>query len=274
MPKLEGTLLLVGAGKMGGAMLSGWLDSGIEPASILIQDPSPASEIAELARHHAIRSAPSFDPSEAAPAVVVLAVKPQVMDTVAPTVTGLASPNTLIISVAAGRTVASLARHFPPDTPIVRAMPNTPSSVGRGVTGAYAAAGVSDDQKLLCTELLDAVGATVWVDREADIDAVTAVSGSGPAYVFHLVEAMTAAGMREGLSEAIAGELARRTVAGAGELLHRSELPAATLRENVTSPGGTTAAALAVLMAEEKGLTQLMGDAVNAARRRAEELSG
>jgi len=271
---MKGTFLLVGAGKMGGAMLSGWLEDGLDPGQVLVQDPSPPQEMADLLAKYAISSASSFETLPEPPDVVLLAVKPQVMDNVLPSVAPHVGLDTLVISVAAGRSIASLRKHLPNDAAIVRAMPNTPASVGRGITGAFATTEVTADQRVLCTNLLSAIGKVVWVDDEPSIDAVTGVSGSGPAYVFHLVEALAAAGEKQGLAPDVAMELARTTVTGAGELLHRSDLPASTLRENVTSPGGTTAAALEVLMDDGHGFPPLLAAAVKAARKRAEDLAG
>ncbi|MGI9405484.1 MAG: pyrroline-5-carboxylate reductase [Hyphomicrobiaceae bacterium] len=271
---MSGTLLLVGAGKMGGAMLSGWLVEGLDPGQVLVQDPGPPPEMAQLIRRYAINTASSFEVLPEPPEVIILAVKPQVMDNVLPTVAHHAGLNSMVISVAAGRTVASLMKHLPEDTAIVRAMPNTPSAVGRGITGAFATSDVTREQAQTCQALLEAVGEVVWIDDESQIDAVTGVSGSGPAYIFHLVEALAAAGEKMGLAPDVAMKLARTTVTGAGELLHQSDLDAATLRQNVTSPGGTTAAALEILMNEEYGFPPLLAAAVAAAKKRSEELSG
>lgn len=271
---MKGTLLLVGAGKMGGAMLSGWLEEGLDPGQVMVQDPAPPPEMADLLSRYAIASASSYERLPEPPEVVILAVKPQVMDNVLPSVAPHVGFDTLVVSVAAGRTIASLKKHLSEDVAVVRSMPNTPTSVGRGITGAFATSDVTSKQRALCTALLAAVGKVVWVDTEPLIDAVTGVSGSGPAYVFHLVEALAAAGEKQGLAPDVAMELARTTVTGAGELLHRSELDAAILRQNVTSPGGTTAAALEVLMNEEHGFPPLLKSAVTAARKRAEELAG
>jgi pyrroline-5-carboxylate reductase len=268
---IGGKLLLLGAGKMGGAMLEGWLKLGLDPKNVGTIDPHlPASVAAELAQ-----AGIAVNPDLAAfgtPAVVLLAIKPQLMEEVLQSVAPLFEPGTLAVSIMAGKTIAAIAALLPSDTSIVRAMPNTPASVGRGITAAVPNEFVTPSQRQAADALLRATGAIEWVEDEALIDAVTAVSGSGPAYVFHLVEAMAAAGTAAGLPADLAMRLARATVAGAGELLHRSDLPAATLRQNVTSPGGTTAAALAVLMAED-GLTPLVEKAVLAARKRAEELA-
>jgi pyrroline-5-carboxylate reductase len=271
--QIDGTLVLAGAGKMGGALLAGWLARGMAPSDVVVQDPSPAPEVAELIAHHGIASTPRAEPRERPPAVIVLAVKPQVMDAVLAPLARLVGPETLVVSIAAGRTIASLARHLPDGTAIVRAMPNTPAAIGRGITVGVPNAHVSAAQKALAQELLTAVGEVGWVTDEALMDAVTAVSGSGPAYVFLLAECLAAAGEAAGLDPDLARRLARETVSGVGELLHRSDLDPATLRRNVTSPGGTTEAALGVLMRRD-GLAALLAEAVAAATRRGRELAG
>jgi pyrroline-5-carboxylate reductase len=268
---IGGKLLLLGAGKMGGAMLEGWLKLGLDPASVGAIDPHlPPAAAAAL-----VKTGIAVNPDLAAfgkPAVILLAIKPQMMEQALKTVAPLCGPGTLAISIMAGKTIAGIAAHLPPDTAIVRAMPNTPAAVGRGITGAVPNGSVTSAQKTAADLLLRSTGAVEWVEDEALIDAVTAVSGSGPAYVFHLVEALAAAGAKAGLPGDLAMRLARATVTGSGELLHQSDQPAATLRQNVTSPGGTTAAALAVLMADD-GLTPLMEKAVLAAQKRAGELA-
>lgn len=269
---LDGPLLVVGAGKMGGALLEGWIAGGLDPSRIIVQDPSPPSEIAQFLERHGVRTEPTLPSLPAPPAVILAAVKPQVMDQVFAPLAPLAGPATVVISIAAGKTIASFERRLAPGIAVVRAMPNTPAQVGRGITACVANAATTPAQKETATALLSAVGEVVWLDREEDMDAVTAVSGSGPAYVFLLAECLEEAGRAAGLSPELAAALARATVSGAGELLHRSALDAATLRQNVTSPGGTTAAALAVLM-REGGLKALMTEAVAAAVRRSRELS-
>jgi pyrroline-5-carboxylate reductase len=265
-------LLLIGAGKMGGAMLEGWLKQGMQPGQITVVDPMPSQRMRELAQQGLRLSPPAEDISKID--VIVLAIKPQMLDNAATLLQGVVTPDTLLISVLAGKTIANLRERAPAARAIVRAMPNTPAAVGRGITGCAASAETTDAQKAFATDLLTSIGRVEWLEHEGLIDAVTAVSGSGPAYVFHLVEAMAAAGENAGLPADLAMRLARATVEGAGELLYREpETPAAVLRQNVTSPGGTTAAALKVLMADG-GLTQLMIEAVAAAKRRAEELSG
>jgi pyrroline-5-carboxylate reductase len=269
---LDGPLLLAGAGNMGGALLAGWLERGLDPKKILVQDPAPPPTIQTLLTKHGISAQATISALDAPPAVMLVAVKPQLMDTVFPALAKLAGTDTVVLSVAAGRTIAGFAQHLPPKTAIVRTIPNTPASVGRGITVAVANAHVTAAQRKTCDELLSAVGAVGWVDDEALIDPITAVSGSGPAYVFLLAECLAEAGIKSGIPADLAHKLARWTVAGAGELLHQSSLPAATLRQNVTSPNGTTFAALQVLMAE-KGLQPLLTEAVAAASRRSKELA-
>nr|WP_321443804.1 pyrroline-5-carboxylate reductase [uncultured Cohaesibacter sp.] len=266
------SLVLVGAGKMGGAMLAGWLDMGLDAAKTVVIDPSQPADIAKAAAQKGFRLVPDAE-GIAQPDLMVIAIKPQMMETVLPGLKSLVGPKTVVVSVAAGTPVATFQKHFGADTLVVRAMPNTPAQVGRGMTAAFASAGVDDAMKEVTATLLSAMGAFVWVSGEEQIDAVTAISGSGPAYVFHMVEAMAQAGEALGLAPDVAALLARQTVVGAGELMHQSDLDAATLRTNVTSPGGTTAAALAVLMDEGSGLPPLMAKATEAARDRSIELS-
>jgi pyrroline-5-carboxylate reductase len=268
---LDGPLVLAGAGNMGGALLAGWLAQGLDPKRVQVQDPAPPPAMQALIDQHGIVSMPSLTLAEP-PAVLLLAVKPQVMDAVFPLLAKQTGPQTLVLSVAAGRTIASFEKHLPKGTAVVRTIPNTPASVGRGITAAVANAHVTPAQKALCDALLSAVGAVVWVNEETQIDAVTAVSGSGPAYVFYLAECLAEAGMKAGLPKDIAQQLARWTVAGAGELLFRSDLPPSTLRQNVTSPNGTTHAALQVLMSD-KGLAPLMTEAIAKATARSRELA-
>lgn len=270
--ELNGPLLLAGIGNMGQALLAGWLERGLNPRHIIVQDPSPPESARELLRRHGLEAKPSVAPLPAPPAMLVLAVKPQIMDEVLAPLGKLTGPGTAVLSIAAGRTIASLARHLPGSTAIVRSMPNTPAAIGRGITVAVPNAHVTAEQRHACTELLGAVGEIAWVEEEGLLDAVTAVSGSGPAYVFYLAECLAAAGVKAGLAPDLAARLARATVAGSGELLHRSHLGADVLRQNVTSPGGTTFAALQVLMAGN-GLPKLMQEAVAAATTRAGELA-
>lgn len=269
---LDGPLLVAGAGKMGGALLEGLVARGFPVHQIVVQDPSPPDEVAEFLQRSGIRCERVVTALDNPPSVILAAVKPQVMDEVFAPLAKLAGPQTIILSIAAGKTIASFERHLAPGIAVIRAMPNTPAQVGRGVTACVANAATTAGQKAIASALLAAAGSVVWLDREGDMDAVTAVSGSGPAYVFLVAECLAEAGRAAGLSPELADELARATVSGAGELLSRSEFDAATLRKNVTSPGGTTAAALDVLMGEP-GLQELFTQAVLAAARRSRELS-
>jgi pyrroline-5-carboxylate reductase len=270
--EVGGRLLLVGAGKMGGAILEGWLGLGLDPGLVAALDPHPPADTAELISRKGIALNPDVA-SLGSQAVVLLAVKPQMMADALPPLAPAFGASTLAISIMAGKTLAGIASFLPPGTAIVRAMPNTPAAIGRGITVAVPNATVTGGQRAVADALLRSTGSVEWVEDEALIDAVTAVSGSGPAYVFHLVEALAEAGVAAGLPERLALRLARETVSGSGELLHRSPLPPEVLRQNVTSPGGTTAAALEILMAGD-GLTALMTRAVAAAKRRAGDLAG
>jgi pyrroline-5-carboxylate reductase len=232
MQNIDGTIVLAGAGKMGGAMLSGWLAQGLNAASVAVIEPHPSEEIKSLAAT-GIRLNPS----------------PKEFGAVA----------TLVVAEVCGGSV-------------VRAMPNTPAAIGRGITVAVAANNVSPAQRAVADALLRATGSVEWIDDEGLMDAVTAVSGSGPAYIFLLAEELARAGVEAGLPVELATRLARETVAGSGELLHRSDLTSATLRQNVTSPGGTTAAALEVLMGPD-GMQPLLTRAVLAATKRSKELA-
>jgi pyrroline-5-carboxylate reductase len=271
LKEFAGTLVLVGAGKMGGAMLEGWLGLGLDPRRVAVLEPQPSSDIAQLTQRGLALNPASGSVKDVS--TVVVAVKPQVAAEVVPGLAPLLGRSSLAVSIMAGKTVGFLEQALPAGTAVVRSMPNTPAAIGRGITVAVANARVTADQRDTAHRLLAATGAVEWVDDESLLDAVTAVSGSGPAYVFLLAEAMAKAGVAAGLPEALAARLARATVAGSGELLHRSPLDPATLRQNVTSPGGTTAAALTVLMASD-GLPRLMEQAVAAATRRGRELAG
>ena len=265
-----GNLALVGAGKMGGAMLEGWLALGLDPKQVTVIESQPSPEISSLAgRGLRLNPAKGTDGNFSA---IILAVKPQTAPEIMREAAALAGPRSLVLSIMAGRGLDFLQKELP-QAAIVRAMPNLPASIGRGITVAVANPGVTAEQRELADRLLAAIGAVEWVSDEGLMDAVTAVSGSGPAYVFLLAEALAKAGMAAGLPQPIAHNLARATVAGAGALLDRSAADAATLRQNVTSPGGTTAAALEVLMADD-GLESLMKKAVAAAARRSRELAG
>ncbi len=269
---IGGPLLLVGAGKMGGALLTGWLDCGLDASSVHILDPAPSDDLAAMIKERGVRLLGDAGDVPAPPRVMVLAVKPQIMNDVLPSLKNAVGKDTVVLSVAAGTTIAAMERHLGPDAPIVRAMPNTPSAIGRGITVACGNALVSAEQNAMCDALLQAAGVVAWTEDEANLDAVTAVSGSGPAYVFLLAECLEEAAVAAGLDRDLARQLARETVSGAGELLRQSGAPASRLRENVTSPGGTTAAALEVLMGSD-GLQTLLTRAVKAATDRSRELS-
>lgn len=269
-PAWPANLVLAGAGKMGGALLRGWLTNGLPPAAVRIVDPHLPPDLARFCDDIGIATGAPVQPPE----VLVLAVKPQTFTTEAASFAPLAGRQTLVVSVLAGKTLASLRAALPGAGAIVRAMPNLPAAVGRGAAGLAAEPEVDTRQHALATRLLEAVGLAEWVD-ESLMDAVTAVSGSGPAYVFYLVECLEAAGIRAGLPADVAARLARATVEGAGALLAADpDLSPGAMRAAVTSPGGTTAAALEVLRAEEGGLSQLLADAVKAARQRAAQLGG
>ena len=263
---ITGTVALVGAGKMGGAMLTGWLAGGLDPKRVVVVEPTPSAEISALAAGGIRLNPEKADGVE----TLVVALKPQSFRGAAAALKSLTGPATLVVSIMAGTTIASLQDVC--GGAVVRAMPNTPAAIGRGITVAVPAKNVSAAQRATADALLRATGSVEWVEEESLMDAVTAVSGSGPAYIFLLAEELARAGVAAGLPEELATKLARETVAGSGELLRRSDLPAATLRQNVTSPGGTTAAALAVLMGQD-GLQQLMTRAIAAATARSKELA-
>jgi pyrroline-5-carboxylate reductase len=268
---LKGTLVLAGCGKMGGAMLEGWLRAGVPASQIVALDPKPPTEMVALLQRQGIKHNPPIASIANAEALIV-AVKPQVMGDVLPGLVPLQKSRPLVLSIAAGKTIAAFEAAFGRDASVIRAMPNTPAAIGRGITALVGNAHVTPGQMALAEALLASTGEVVRVTSEEQIDFVTAVSGSGPAYVFLLAEALAAAGEKLGLAPELAMKLARATVSGSGELLHQSPEPAATLRQNVTSPNGTTYAALQVLMAQD-GLQPLMDKAIAAAARRAKELA-
>jgi pyrroline-5-carboxylate reductase len=272
LSSVPGAVLLVGAGKMGGALLESWLANGLPPALVSVIEPSPAPDIVKLLSSKRIARDPQ-PPLLPTHAAVVIAVKPQTAPDALKQIARFVGRDTVVVSIMAGRTLGFLAKHLPKNAAIVRAMPNTPASVGRGITVAVPNARVKGGARDLADALLAATGPVEWIKNEKWMDAVTAVSGSGPAYVFLLAESLARAGVAAGLPKALAVKLARETVAGSGELLHRSELEAAELRENVTSPGGTTAAALKILMAKS-GLDPLLKKAVAAATKRSRQLAG
>jgi len=265
---LQGTIVLAGAGKMGGAMLSGWLAQGLDANRIAVVEPYPSDEINALAAR-GVRLNPRSQEIGSVAALVV-AVKPQMFREAGAPLRSVAGSSTLVVSIMAGITIAAIKQVC--GGSVVRAMPNTPAAIGRGVTVAVADNNVSAAQRGIADALLRSIGSVEWTSDETLMDAVTAVSGSGPAYVFLLAEELARAGVEAGLPPDLANKLARETVAGAGELLHRSELDSATLRENVSSPGGTTVAALEVLMGAG-GMQSLMTRAVAAATKRSRELA-
>ncbi|HEC90105.1 MAG TPA: pyrroline-5-carboxylate reductase [Alphaproteobacteria bacterium] len=268
--------LVVGGGKMGGALLAGWLERGMDPATVTVVEPNPEIAAALGSRLGvAVRSVPPA-PQEPVlgevPEVVLFAVKPQVMETIVPAYKSFTGEDTVFLSIAAGRTIGFFETHLGRDAAVIRAMPNTPAAIGRGISVLCANANVKTGQKELCQTLLEAVGETAWIANEALMDAVTAVSGSGPAYVFLLAECLAEAGRDAGLPDDLARRLAEVTVSGAGELMRLEDAPPSLLRRNVTSPGGTTHAALEILMAND-GLGALMNRAVAAAAKRSKELA-
>lgn len=271
--ELSGPVVLLGAGKMGGAMLEGWLKLGLPAQQAVVLDPHLPVTASEELKARGVQVNPPLS-QIASPAVLILAVKPQVAPEVLPAIKSLAARGTLVVSIMAGRPLAFLESYFAPGTAVARVMPNTPAAIGQGVSVVVGNSAVSPQSRLLATALLGAVGSVEWVEDEGLIDAVTAVSGSGPAYVFLLAEALAQAGVKAGLPADLSARIARATVSGSGALLAQSELDAAVLRQNVTSPGGTTAAALAVLMDEGRGFGPLLEDAIEAAARRSRELAG
>jgi pyrroline-5-carboxylate reductase len=258
-------LVLLGCGKMGSALLEGWLKTGVRAEAVHVIEPNPSDWLKTTGVN-------LNGPMPDAPAIALLAVKPQMMGEALPKLRALGGGGTVFVSIAAGTSIAALEKALGAGTPIVRTMPNTPAAVGRGITALIANPQVTEEAVNLARALMSAVGETVMLDAEAQMDAVTGVSGSGPAYVFNLIEALAAAGIEQGLPAEVAVKLARATVCGAGELAYQASESAAQLRVNVTSPGGTTAAALGVLMNDDDGLTPLMKRAVAAAAERSREL--
>jgi len=258
-------LVLLGCGKMGSALLEGWLKGGLAAESVWVLDPHPSDWLRGQDIH-------LNAPLPAHPAIVLVAVKPQMMATALPQLAPMGRGETLFLSIAAGTTIAHYEQTLGATTPVIRAMPNTPAAIGRGITAITGNARATGAHVALAERLLSAVGQVVRLEGEHQMDAVTAVSGSGPAYVFHLIESLAAAGVAEGLPPALALHLARATVAGAGALAEASDEDPGQLRVNVTSPGGTTAAALKVLMDETCGFPALLRAAVHAAAERGREL--
>ncbi len=271
--KVTRPLLLMGCGKMGGAMLDGWLKSKITQGGVVIVDPTSTPHYQDR-NDISIYSDADAVPADLNPQVIILAVKPQQMDQALAAYKKYAGADTMFISIAAGKTIGYFESHLGARAQIVRAMPNTPAAIGQGITVACPNDMVSDDQASLAIDLLRAVGEAELIQDESLIDAVTALSGGGPAYVFHMIECMTAAGIKQGLPVALSARLALVTVAGAGQLALNSEDDPSQLRKNVTSPRGTTLEALNVLMRDEGGMPDLMAEAIAAATARSKELAG
>lgn len=261
-------LVLLGCGKMGSAMLAGWLERGVAPEAVWVMDPRPSDWVTGLAAQglHLNEALPE------APAIVLIAVKPQMMGDALPSLRAIASSSTVFLSVAAGTPIRAFEAALGENRRIIRAMPNTPAAVGRGITAIIGNAHTNAADLALAEALLSAVGQVVRLEEEGQMDAVTAVSGSGPAYVFHLIETLAAAGEAQGLSPALAMALAKATVGGAGQLAEDAPESPTQLRINVTSPAGTTEAALRVLMDEGRGFPALLKEAVTAAADRSREL--
>jgi pyrroline-5-carboxylate reductase len=272
MTGLAGPLLLVGCGKMGGALLAGWIGNGLAPAEVYVVEPEAGLRTQARDRHGVAAFAePRELPTDLRPRAIVFAVKPQAMAAVLPAYEQLAGAG-VVLSIAAGTAIARFEAAFGATTPVVRAMPNTPAAIGRGVTALVANPRASAAQRELCGALMAAVGEVLWIDDEEHMHAITALSGSGPAYVFYLIEVMAKAAIRSGLPEALAWPMARATVAGSAALAASSEQTVEALRRQVTSPGGTTEAALEVLMAQD-GMQPLLERAVAAAARRSRALA-
>jgi pyrroline-5-carboxylate reductase len=266
-------VLLIGFGNMGQALARGWLAAGRTPATVHVVETAPAALAAAASLGLGASSAVAQVDTTFRPAVVVLAVKPNQLGAVLAECRARHSRGAVHLSIAAGKTLEALAAGLGADAAVVRAMPNTPAAIGKGMTALVANAGVTSEQRALCGELLAAVGSIAWLDDERHMDAVTAVSGSGPAYVFLLVECLERAALELGLAPALAKQLALATVAGAAAYAERADVPPAELRRRVTSPNGTTQAALEVLMAKPGGLAELLEHATQAAARRSRELS-
>lgn len=272
---MQGTILLVGCGKMGGALLHGWFKRGLSPVDTIIVEPAGRDSVTACSDHRALTVLPHMSdvPRDFRPDVILFAVKPQIAEDVIPAYASFTSQHPVFLSVIAGKTTSYFRKHLGEEATVVRAMPNTPAAIGKAISALYAAPNVSEVQRQVCEVLMSAVGEVAWIPEEAQMDAVTAVSGSGPAYVFLLAECLRDAGIEAGLPPDLAAHLARATVAGAGALLGNSDVDPAVLRKNVTSPGGTTEAALNVLMGAD-GFKPLLARAVAAATKRSKELAG
>jgi pyrroline-5-carboxylate reductase len=262
------SIAFIGAGNMAGSLVNGLIESGTSPSEIAAADPI-AKQLEKLSVLGVVTAA-NNDQAIKAVDVIVLAVKPQVTGQVLEALSGL-KPNQLIISIVAGIDLRSLETWLPANQPIVRCMPNTPALLGAGMTGLFANSRVTDQQKALATHILEAVGKVAWVSKEAHLDAVTAVSGSGPAYFFLLMENMIAAGQKLGLDAELSKKLTEQTAFGAALMAQKSNVDPGTLRKNVTSPGGTTEAALNLMLAQDFPATVI--DALSAAEKRAKELA-
>lgn len=271
---IEGTILLVGCGRMGGALLDGWFKCGLNPVDVIVVEPAGRDAVTPCAEHRALTVLPQTHdvPRDFHPDVILFAVKPQVADETIPEYVRFADDQPVFLSVIAGKATEFFQNHLGEKATIVRAMPNTPAAVGKAISVLYAASGASAMQRRVCEVLMNAVGEVEWIADESLMDAVTAVSGSGPAYVFLLAECMRDAGIAAGLPPDLAARLAYATLSGAGAMLEQENVQPEMLRQNVTSPGGTTAAALSVLMAEG-GFEQLLTRAVAAAAKRSKELA-
>lgn len=269
MPDQMRSIALLGAGKMGFALLEGWLRGALKDSTFYILEPTPHPALLKTAGPSVIINPPTAEIGKVD--VMVVAVKPQLLADVLPTVKSFIQKTTLVISVAAGKTTAEFEKTLGPQQPIIRAMPNTPATIGVGISALFANRQTSDHGRSVGEEVMSSVGEVVWLESEKDMDAVTALSGSGPAYVFLLTECMTHAGINQGLSPDLARQLAEATVSGAGALISASQEDPSKLRKNVTSPGGTTAAALDVLMGDDS-LESLIDKAIDAASKRSKEL--
>lgn len=272
---MQGTILLVGCGKMGGALLDGWFKRGLSPVDAIVVEPAGRDSVTACSDHRALTVLPHMRdvPRDFRPDVILFAVKPQVADQVIPTYRSFTPQRPVFLSVIAGKPTSYFRGHLGDEAAVVRAMPNTPAAVGKAISVLFAASTVSEVQRKVCEVIMSAVGDVAWITDEGQMDAVTAVSGSGPAYVFLLAECLRDAGIEAGLPSELAAHLARATVAGAGALLEAGAADPAILRQNVTSPGGTTAAALNVLMNAD-GMKPLLARAVAAATKRSKELAG
>ncbi|WP_020591108.1 pyrroline-5-carboxylate reductase [Kiloniella laminariae] len=271
---IDGPLLLIGCGKMGGALLQGWLDRGLPGSSVTVVDPSARASYMGVYRDQGVVTLETLAevPKDFSPVLVMFAVKPQMIDSTIGEYRRFVRSETVFLSVVAGKKISFFEEKLGKGVAVIRTMPNTPAAVSRGMTVLFANQNVDENQQAACGELMAAVGEIAWLDQEEHIDAVTGVSGSGPAYIFFMAECLAQAGIDAGLPEALARKLADTTVSGAGELIHQSKESPSQLRINVTSPNGTTQAALEVLMSED-GLQPLVTKAVAAATSRSRELS-